>query len=55
MTKFSKEGDYFVTAGVEKVISIWKTGFYDSYQEKISQSEATIEANRHKIKYEVKE
>ena len=29
-TKFSRQGDYFITGGGDKVINIWKTGFYDS-------------------------
>lgn len=32
VTKFSREGDYFITGGVEKVINLWKTGFYDSFK-----------------------
>lgn len=46
VTKFSREGDYFVTAGVEKTINLWKTGFYDSFKEKIKPSEGTVAANK---------
>jgi len=35
-TRFSRHGDYFITGGSEKIIYIWKTGFYDSLNEKIS-------------------
>ena len=29
-TKFSRQGDYFISGGSDKTINIWKTGFYDS-------------------------
>ena len=54
MAKFSLEGDYFISAGAEKVINLWKTGFYDSYKEKIIGNPSVGEEWRGKVKYEVK-
>ena len=48
-TKFSRQGDYFISGGSDKVINIWKTGFYDSLKEKINGSDATINANRRRV------
>ncbi|MCB0370271.1 MAG: hypothetical protein KDD45_12820 [Bdellovibrionales bacterium] len=48
-TKFSRQGDYFISGGSDKVINIWKTGFYDSLKEKICGSDNTINANRKKV------
>lgn len=39
-TQFSRYGDYFVTGGSDKMINVWKTGFYDSLNEKILENEA---------------
>lgn len=38
-----------MSGGSDKVINIWKTGFYDSLKEKISSSDNTINANRKKV------
>lgn len=51
VTKFSREGDYFVSAGVEKTISLWKTGFYDSFKEKIVGNQGVVEQGRAKVRY----
>jgi WD40 repeat protein len=48
-TKFSRQGDYFVSGGSDKVVNLWKTGFYDSLKEKINGSDNTINANRKKV------
>lgn len=48
-TKFSRQGDYFISGGSDKVINIWKTGFFDSLKEKINASDNTVNANRKKV------
>ncbi len=48
-TKFSRQGDYFISGGSDKVINIWKTGFFDSLKEKINPSDNTVNANRKKV------
>ena len=48
-TKFSRQGDYFITGGGDKIVNLWKTGFYDSLKEKINGSDSTINANRKKV------
>ena len=48
-TKFSRQGDYFVSGGSDKVINVWKTGFYDSLKERINGSDSTISNNRKKV------
>ena len=48
-TKFSRYGDYFISGGSDKIVNLWKTGFYDSLKEKINGSDNTINANRKKV------
>lgn len=48
-TRFSRQGDYFISGGSDKIINIWKTGFYDSLKENIQGSDVTINANRRKV------
>jgi hypothetical protein len=48
ITKFSRQGDYFVSGGSDKVVGVWKSGFYDSLKEKINGTE-TSSGNRTKI------
>lgn len=55
VTKFSREGDYFMTAGVEKVVNLWKTGFYDGFKEKIVEIGNVGGTGVGKVKWEVKE
>ena len=35
LIRFSEEGDYFITGGSDKTISLWKSGFFDSFREKL--------------------
>lgn len=49
ITKFSRQGDYFISGGSDKVVNIWKTGFYDSLKENIIGSDTTINSNRRRV------
>ena len=54
MTKFSFEGDYFVTAGADKTVNLWKTGFFDSYKEKLKENESLVNRSKKRVQWEVK-
>ena len=54
VTKFSFEGDYFVTAGADKTVNLWKTGFFDSYKEKLKENESLINRSKKRVQWEVK-
>jgi hypothetical protein len=43
VSKFSLQGDYFISGGTDKAIYVWKTGFFDSFTEKIVGEELLLE------------
>lgn len=50
-TKFSFEGDYFISGGSDKTLSVWKTGFFDSFKEKLPKNETIVSRGKKKVHY----
>ena len=40
-----------MTAGSEKIVNLWKTGYYDSFKEKIVGNEGLAKKNKERVQY----